>query len=395
MNVDGAATRRPLGVADLTRLGTLCGVIRVTREQVLAHRQNVQELTGRRADLADLAVLDLGVQNTPPGALAGALSARLDAPLPPDADLTADGALSLVWSVRGAPHLHRTDALRTLAAACWPHDDADAAARLSWQRKRLAEVDGAARWAYRTVAEAVREVVRAPMTKAALSRAVTERVPASLSPFCRPCGVHHVGEQLLRLAALPGGARLVPGSRPLLFEPIPGWPGPPADDAAGSTPVQAAYLRFFPPASDADIAGFLGTTRRTAAPDRPDATVPVEVDGRAGAVAEADVDALRAARPRDLVRLLPPSDPYLQGRDRELLVPDPGRRKRIWTSLGAPGVVVSGIDVVGVWRTTQRGGRLEVAIEGFRPLTAAERTGVAAEGQRLGVVRGASQISVL
>ena len=166
--------------------------------------------------------------------------------------------------------------------------------------------------------------------------------------------MHHVGEQLLRLAALPGGARLVPGSRPLTFEPIPHWPGPPADDAACSTPVQAAYLRFFPPATDADIAGFLGTTRAATAPDRP-AAVPVTVEGRAGMVAEDDVAALRAARRRDVVRLLPPSDPYLQGRDRELLVPDPAHRKQIWTSLGAPGVVVSGVDVVGVWRPTAEG----------------------------------------
>ena len=211
--------------------------------------------------------------------------------------------------------------------------------------------------------------MRAPMTKAALSRAVTERVPASLSPFCRPCGVHHVGEQLLRLAALPGGARLVPGSRPLLFEPIPGWPGPPADDAAGSTPVQAAYLRFFPPASDADIAGFLGTTRRAAAPDRPDATVPVEVDGRAGAVAEADVDALRAASPATSSGCCPrPTRTCRAATGENCSCPVRARRRQVWTSLGAPGVVVSGSTSSGCGAPTLRGGRLDVAITAFRPL---------------------------
>ena len=273
-------------------------------------------LVERLPRLDALAVLDLGVQNSPPGALQAALSARLAEPLPPSADLTADGALTLAWTLRGAPHLHRTADLPVLAAAGWPRDDADAGARLGWQRKRLAEVDGAARWAFRAVADAVRAVLTQPMTKAELSRAVTDVVPTVLSPFCRPCGVHHVGEQLLRVAALPGGARLVPGSRPLTFEAIPQWPGPPADDAACTTPVQAAYLRFFAPATDADIAGFLGTTRAATAPDRP-AAVPVTVEGRTGMVAEDDVAALRAARSRGVVRLLPPSDPYLQGRDRE------------------------------------------------------------------------------
>jgi hypothetical protein len=371
-------------------------VVEVSREQVLAHRQAVHGLVERVPGLAEVAVLDLGVQNSPPGALQAALSARLAEPLPPSADLTAAGALTLAWTLRGAPHLHRSAALPVLAAAGWPRDDADAAARLGWQRKRLAAVGGAARWAFRTVADAVRAVLTRPLTKAELSRAVTEAVPAALSPFCKPCGVHHVGEQLLRLAALPGGARLVPGSRPLTFEPIPGWPGPPADDAACTTPVQAAYLRFFAPASDADIAGFLGTTRAATVADRP-AAVPVTVEGRAGMAAEDDVDALRAARDRRVVRLLPPSDPYLQGRDRELLVPDPTHRKQIWTSLGAPGVVVAGIDVVGIWRPTQqqRARRLEIAVTPFRALDGGERAAVAAEAERLAVVRGADEVRVV
>jgi hypothetical protein len=368
-------------------------VIQLSREQVLAHRQAVHGLVERRSSLDALGVLDLGVQNTPPGALPAALSSRLADPLPPTADLSAGGALTLAWTVRGAPHLHRSASLPMLAAACWPRDDADAAARLGWQRKRLADVDGAARWAYRTVADAVRTVLTHPMTKAALSRAVTETIPEQLSPFCRPCGVHHVGEQLLRLAALPGGARLVPGSRPLTFEPIPHWPGPPADDTACSTPLQAAYLRFFPPATDADIAGFLGTTRAVTAPDRP-AAVPVAVEGREGLVAEADLDALHAARRGAVVRLLPPSDPYLQGRDRELLVPDPAHRKQIWTSLGAPGVVLSGLDVIGVWRPTMKGKRLEVAVTAIRPLDGGERAAVAAEAERLAVVRDAAEVNV-
>ena len=95
------------------------------------------------------------------------------------------------------------------------------------------------------------------------------------------------------------------------------------------------------------------------------------------------------------MRLLPPSDPYLQGRDRELLVPDPAHRKQIWTSLGAPGVVVSGVDVVGVWRPTQKGRRLDVAVTPFRPLGGAETAAMVAEAERLGVVRGAAEVSVV
>ena len=91
--------------------------------------------------------------------------------------------------------------------------------------------------------------------------------------------------------------------------------------------------------------------------------------------------------------LLPPSDPFLQGRDRELLVPDPAHRKQIWTSLGAPGVAVSGVEVIGIWRPTPKGRRLDVALTPFRPPSTAERAGLTAEAERLGVVRGAAEVA--
>jgi hypothetical protein len=363
-------------------------MLTLSREQVLAHRVAAHGLVERAAGIEDVAVLDLGVQNSPPGALPVALSARLAGPLVPDADLTAGGALTLAWSVRGAPHLHRTDRLRELAAACWPRDDTDAAARLSWQRARLAEVDGAARWAYRTVAEAVARVLQGPLTKSALSTAVTAAVPPELSPFCKPCGVHHVGEQLLRVAALPGGARLRPGSRPLIIEPIPDWAGPPADRDAGSGALQVTYLRFFSPATEADVAGFLGATRAVADVDRPSDLVPVSVESRVGAGSAAAVEAMGSAEPVDVLRLLPPSDPLLRGGDRELLVPEPAHRKQIWTSIGAPGVVLSGVDVVGTWRTAQRGRSMDVTLAEFRTLRPRERAALGEEAERLAVVRG-------
>ena len=135
----------------------------------------------------------------------------------------------------------------------------------------------------------------------------------------------------------------------------------------------AGYLRFFAPATPADVAGFLGTTATAVRPHLPADLVPVEVEGRA-ALCPDQVEALTSAGPPPGgVRLLGPSDPYLQGRDREVLVPDRARRCAVWRWLGPPGVVVAGGEVAGTWPTRQKGSALEITVEPFRPLAAADR----------------------
>lgn len=361
----------------------------LTRDQVLTHRLHAHGLVERARTLDEVAVLDLGVQNSPPGSLPVALSARLRHPPGPDDDPADGDGFTQVWSYRGAPHLHRTADLPSLAAACWPRDDADAAARLGWQKARLAEAGGAARAAFRTAADAVRSVLTAPMTKSDLSTAATAAVPADLSPHCTGCGVHHIGEQLLRVTGLAAGVRLR-GSRPLVLEPIPGWPGPPADADAGTTALQRSYLRFFAPSTMVEIAAFLGTSRAAAAAGRPDDLVEVRVEGRAALAPPEVIDAVLAAEPVPVVRLLPPSDPWLQSRDREVIVPDAVLRKAIWKPIGSPGVVLSGIDVVGTWRTKQKGRtlRVEIAWSG-RPVELGD------EPERLAAVRGAADVEVV
>jgi hypothetical protein len=128
---------RLTAAVDLRQDGDVPAAEQLRRDQVIAHRVAAHGLVDRAERLVDLAVLDLGVQDTPPGSLRVALTARLAAPLAPDADVTAGGALTVVWTFRGAPHLHRTADLPALAAVGWPRDDADAAAILGYRKSRL------------------------------------------------------------------------------------------------------------------------------------------------------------------------------------------------------------------------------------------------------------------
>ena len=95
-----------------------------------------------------------------------------------------------------------------------------------------------------------------------------------------------------------------------------------------------------------------------------------------------DEPALRAAPgPAAPARLLPSGDAYflLQGRDRELLVPDADRRAALWTSRVWPGAVLVQGEVVGTWR---RSGAT-VMIQTWRRLSRAARDAVLAEAESL------------
>src|SRR3954467_12770404 len=88
--------------------------------RVMAYRVRALGLADRgRQRPADLAVLDLGVQEYTPDSTRIGLAARTTAGLD-------DDRLIMVWAARGAPHLHRRAGLTSLMTALWPVSDADA-----------------------------------------------------------------------------------------------------------------------------------------------------------------------------------------------------------------------------------------------------------------------------
>ncbi len=95
-----------------------------------------------------------------------------------------------------------------------------------------------------------------------------------------------------------------------------------------------------------------------------------------------DEPTLRAARrPAASARLLPSGDIYflLQGRDRELLVPNASRRRALWTPRVWPGAVLVDGEIVGTWRRALG----TLTIQAWRRLTRAARDAVAAEAASL------------
>ncbi|MFB6892913.1 DNA glycosylase AlkZ-like family protein [Kitasatospora sp. NPDC056327] len=352
--------------------------IEVDREQVLAHRVAAH---GFDRSSADPDVLVLGAQDTPSGSARLALAARGASP---------DG-LETVWSFRGAPHLHRRAGLPALAAALWPLDDADATGRISTAVIKEGAKLGLA--AFTATAGAIRSAVTAPTAKGEVSTLVSAAVPAALTYWCASCGAQHISGLLLQQAGLAGGVAIgTEGGRTVLSPLDPRFPVP--SEAAGTGELVRAYLTFHGPATPAEAAKFLGTRPAAVKKVWPGDLVEVRVDGAPAWLPAERVDGLLAAVPGEDVRLLPPGDPFLQGRDRGLLVPDKAREKEIWRAIGGPGAVLAGAELVGVWRAKAAGRRLDLTVTPFAPLSAAVTKALGAEAATVASARGAADVAL-
>jgi hypothetical protein len=86
----------------------------------------------------------------------------------------------------------------------------------------------------------------------------------------------------------------------------------------------------------------------------------------------------RAAAP---ARLLPSGDAYflLNGTDRDLLVPDPDKRRALWTPRVWPGGILVGGEMAGTWRRADT----VLTAQPWRRLSGAERDAVTAEAESL------------
>jgi hypothetical protein len=372
----------------------------VSRDQALAYRVAAHQLDRPPGvAVADLAALDLGIQDSPFGTALLSLAARVPPTGKAAADVTAEALAdgrrwSTVWAVRGAPHLLRAGDVRAFAAATWPASPEDAAARLAGYGAGVAKRGDDALAALRTAAEGLREVVTERMPKGDASGAVTRALPDICNEPCRSCGVVHISDQLMRIAALPAGLQVDAGTKPLTLRPIARWPGvPQAQD--GASALVEAYLRLDGPAGPKEVAAYFQTTQRAVKDVWPDGLAEVRVDGAKAWLPEDRVDALRrAAPPDDVVRLLPRSDPWLMARDRERIVPGKDHRKALWPVLGFPGGVLVGGEVAGAWRTKASGKRLDVTVAPFRKPTAAERTAIESEAALVARLRAHADVRV-
>lgn len=366
----------------------------VTREQVLRYRVNAQQLdrpvaAGRSPD--DAAILDLGVQDTGPDGALWALALR---GVPVRAhDWPRE--LALAWTLRAAPHAYRRADLTAVERAVRPWSEADAASRVLNAAGSLRAADIPVVEALAATARAMRGVVDHPMDKGTVSTRMTAEMTEPYLRWCEGCGATHMYEMPFRLAALHAGLELEPDTSPPVLRRIPRWPAgqvgvldrPSTQDDGPLDPLRG-LLHLLGPLTHKQAAAYVDSPLRDVKERWPDDAVEVDLDGHPAWLLGADRAALENPPDEPVVRLLGPYDLYLQGRERELLVPDKARHKALWQSIGRPGAVLADGEIVGTWRPRAKGTTLALELDEWVPWSARTKGAVGVEHERLAEFRG-------
>lgn len=332
----------------------------LTRDDVLRYRVHAQQLDRPAASADDADVLDLGVQDTGTDGGRWALALR--------GHEAAPESLVVAWTLRGAPHVYRRSDVAAVASATAPFSEADASKRVFDAAKPLKKAGIPVLTALDEIAAHMHDIVRSPTVKGEMSRQLTARVDEPYLRFCRACDATHLYEMPFRLAALRAGLELQADTSPPVLRRIPGWHGP-ADIVPERLDPIRALLHLFGTSTPKQAAGYLDAPVKDVIAHWPDDVVEVMVDGEARSALSADVDALSAPPDvADTLRLLGPFDPYLQCRDRELLVPDEARRAELWRTLGRPGAVLHGHEIAGTWRPRATGAKLRLVVDAWQQI---------------------------
>jgi Winged helix DNA-binding domain len=306
-------------------------------------------------------------------------------------ELEASPNVALAWTLRAAPHYYRRTDLPDVLVATSPLSDADAAKRVVGAGKPLKAAGIPTLAGLTEVATQMRHVVTSPLVKGDVSTQLTARLDSPYLRYCESCKATHSWEVPFRIGALYAGLELEPGTSPPVLRRIPSWPkrtpGPAPDPMAAPEWLQPIrnYLRFLGPATPNDVAAFLDSPVAVIKAHWPEDAVEVDLEGRRGWVLGEVGD---IEQDQDLLRLLGGFDLFLQGKDRDLLVPDASRHRELWPILGRPGAVLHGTEIVGSWRPKTAGAEFTLRLTLWTPLSKWIRGQLEIQAERLAAHRG-------
>lgn len=162
-----------------------------------------------------------------------------------------------------------------------------------------------------------------------------------------------------------------------------------ADAGAGKRLVRK-FLHCYGPATPAGLMTWLGCSKQQARrlwDAAAEETVPVEVEGKERHILDSDRESLLSAvapakGAGQRLLLLSAHDPYLDQRDREVILEDKARHREVWRTVANPGAVLKDGRIIGIWKAKARKGQLDLSISPWEAITTQEQQllGSLAEG---------------
>jgi DNA glycosylase AlkZ-like len=377
----------------------------VSAEQAVAYRvaaHNLHQMLPADG-LLDAARV-VGVQDTPPGNAGVALANRVAKLTPDDLEgaLHDDRTLVRILSMRGAAHVVPRRDVTVFGPGALAGEEESLREQLGGSWPAIEAAGWSAREALGSVIGVLTAVLAdaEPRTKGQLSEALHDRLPTELEPWCDVCDVHHVPDQLLRLAGTAGVYVYgwPHGSRQTLMASNIWLNGPLGGDVPEARLELARhFVHAYGPVSPRHLAAWTGMSA-TDARDRfaslGDELTDVRLDGAPTVVLAEDIDMLDDPPLAGGARLLPAGDPFLAQRDRATLLPDKARQRAVWRPVGSPGVVLMTGHPVATWRAQVAGGRLRVTVDPFGSLGDKQRTAMEHAASLIAPFRGRDEIDL-
>lgn len=390
--------------------------VAATAADVVAFRLHAHHLTERQlADRLHAAAGACALQNSPPGSALLALHARVE-------DVTAERFDDLVnyeksllqtWCMRGSPYFFPTADAHVFTGGVLPPTEAGRLHLIYGVEQALDELSLGLDETVGLITAEIGEVLsQRQLAINELGQELAGRVEDRLSPAQRdawrangpygknqPLGeaVVHFCIRILTLQGIVCMASRSGNKAPfVLVEEWLGQPLPAVDPADARRALLRRYLHCYGPSTPQDFSSWLGVNTGDVDPWwtlLEDQLEPVEFAGRSTWLLADDVDALQSPAEARGVRLLPPSDPYLQMRDRDTIVAREHQRE-VWRTVGVPGAVLADGEIVGIWRPRKSGRKLTLTVNAFRQPSARLRKQLQTEADHIAELRGAATVAV-
>ena len=149
-----------------------------------------------------------------------------------------------------------------------------------------------------------------------------------------------------------------------------------APSAQGEAELARRFLHAYGPATPRTFAEWLGSTPAQAKrlwQQIEEELEPVTAAGKKAFILQADRESFRCADTEEALLRLGPHDPYLDIRDRAILLEDTAAQRQVWRTVGNPGVILKGGKIIGIWKTRTQREKLSVTTTLWEPLSSPEQ----------------------